>query len=46
MQATTTRATGPVYDRVLIGRSSAGLPRTYRLVRRQGRSAAVLSAVL
>ena len=46
MQTTTARTLNPAYERVLISRSSAGLPRTYRLVRRQGRRAALLTAVL
>lgn len=46
MQTTTARTLSPVYERVLISRSSAGLPRTYRLVRRHGRPAALLMAVL
>src|SRR2546428_644199 len=32
----------PAYERVLISRSSAGLPRTYRLVRRPGSAPALL----
>ena len=44
MQITRTSPT-PAYERVLISRSSAGLPRTYRLVRRPGSTPALLVAL-
>jgi len=44
MQITRTSPT-PAYERVLISRSSAGLPRTYRLVRRPGSAPALLVAL-